>query len=94
MRDTRGMIKIHPGDFDSAADAIVKILSDKNLRKKLSDEAYESLKPFLNFDIEGAWEKIFHDLENNSPAVADSFENEQIQKILIMEIFRLQNNLK
>lgn len=91
MRDKKGLIAVKQGDYKAAAQAIVKILNDEEIRCKLSVQARESLQPFLEYDFSGAWKKIFDDLENNESIPAPNFENKQIQTILLEEIFELQH---
>ncbi len=88
-RDGRGFIGVPQGDSHAAAQAIIKILTDTKLRCDLSAQARASLQPFLNYDIGGAWQRIFNDLENNVPAPSHKKENEQIQMFLLEEIFTL-----
>ena len=96
LRDGKGYIAVEQGDFRGAAQAIVKILTDTELRCKLSAEARESIQPFLDYDIAGAWQRVFEDLENDVPAPPHKFENEAIQKFFADELWQKQliiNNL-
>lgn len=96
-RDGKGCISVPQNDHRAAARAIVQILTDSNLRRKLSIEARASLQPFLDYDIGGAWKRIFDDLENDIPEPQRNFDNALIQNILLEENFLLQqqiNNLQ
>lgn len=93
-REGKGCIAVPQGDYRAAADAIVKILTDGKLRRKLSADARASLQPFIDYDIGGAWKKLFDDLENDVPPPQPNFEVAQIQNILLEENFRLQHQLQ
>ena len=87
LRDDKGYVAVPQGDFKAAAQAIVKILTDTKFRCKLSAEARESIQPFLDYDIAGAWQKVFDDLENDVPVAPHSLENEKIQTLLVKEVW-------
>ena len=90
VRDGKGLISVEQGDYRGAANAIVNILTDAQLRKKLSAEARESLQPFLNYDIAGAWQKVFYDLEQNLPTSTASIENAENQNFFVQELQQKQ----
>ncbi|MBQ7629468.1 MAG: glycosyltransferase, partial [Selenomonadaceae bacterium] len=94
LSDGKGYIAVPQGDFRAAVQAILKILTDTDLRCKLSAEARESIQPFLDYDIEGAWKKIFDDLENDAPIPPHNIENEQIQTFLLKEIWKSKMQLQ
>lgn len=56
LRDGRGYIAVPQRDQHGAADALVRVLSDEALRKRLSWEAKASLEEFSKFNIMKAWE--------------------------------------
>ena len=62
-------------------------MTDTKFRCKLSAEARESIQPFLDYDIAGAWQKVFDDLENDVPVAPHSLENEKIQTLLVKEVW-------
>ena len=86
LRDGKGYVAVPQGDYKAAARAIVKILTDTEFRCKLSAEARESIQSFIDYDIAGAWQKVFDDLDNNAPVPPHNIENEKIQTLLIKEI--------
>ena len=92
-RDGKGYISVPQGNFRAAAEAVINILTDKKLRCKLSAQARESFQPFLNYDIGGAWQKLFEELENNESSNFHSLENEEAQNILLEENFLLQQQV-
>lgn len=96
LRDGKGYISVVQGDFLGAAEAIVKILTDTELRCKLSAAAKESIQSFLDYDVAGAWQKVFDDLENNVPISPHKSENAELQNFFIEELWKKQmkiNNL-
>mgnify|MGYP002621726197 CR=1 FL=1 len=93
-QDGKGCISVAQGDSYAAAQAIIKILTDTDFRRKLSIQARESIQPFLNYDIGGAWQRLFDDLEKDSTENLRDSGNSQIQSILLEEIFKLQQQVK
>ena len=94
LRDGKGYIAVPQGDFRAAARAIVKILTDTEFRCKMSAEARESLQKFLDYDIAGAWKKIFDDLENNVPVPLHNLNAEKIQTFLLKEIWQTKSQVQ
>lgn len=90
FRQGGGFISVRQYDRHAAAMAIVKILTDDDLRTKLSNEARESIQPFIDYDIAGAWQKVFDDVENNIRHDEKNFEMEQIE-LLMMQSLSNQN---
>lgn len=93
-RDGKGYVSVAQGDSYAAAQAIIKILTDAEFRRKLSAGARESIQPFLNYDIGGAWQRIFDDLESEALENLRENSNAEIQNFLLEEIFKLQLQLK
>jgi glycosyltransferase involved in cell wall biosynthesis len=58
-REGKGLVNVRQGDLDGAADAIVKILTDKSLRHHLGLEARASAKDIESFDVHHLWETVF-----------------------------------
>ena len=90
VRDGKGFISVEQGDFRGAAAAIVKILTDENLRCKMSAEARASIQYFLDYDIAGAWQKVFDDLDENKPSPPKDFNNAEIQKFFVDTLLQQQ----
>ena len=88
LRDGKGYIAVPQGDFRAAAQAVVKILTDTEFRCKMSAEARESLQSFIDYDIAGAWQKVFDDLDNNTPIPPHNINAEKIQTLLLKEIWK------
>ncbi len=90
FRNGKGYISVRQQDRHAAAMAIVKILTDDDLREKMSIEARESIQPFIDYDIAGAWKKVFDDVEANIRHDEKNFEMEQIE-LLMMQSLSNQN---
>lgn len=59
VRDGKGVVVIDQLDYKAAAAAIVKILRDPELKKKLGSEARESAENFYTVDLTERWKEIF-----------------------------------
>lgn len=59
VQDGRGIISVGQGNTYDAAEAIVCLLSNKDLLEKYSIEAWESIQPFLEYDVISDWESVF-----------------------------------
>lgn len=90
FRDGKGYISVRQYDRQAAAMAIVKILTDDDLRCKLSVEARESIQQFIDYDIAGAWKQVFGDIEAGIRHNEKNFEMEQIE-LLMMQGLSNQN---
>ena len=94
LRDGRGFISVRQGDAIGAAAALVEILNDDRLRVRLSKEARESVEPFLEYDFAGAWKMIFDEAFKGRRVVDKNFEVEQIERLLLHEIWHAPSDLR
>ena len=90
FRDGKGYISVRQYDRQAAAMAIVKILTDDDLRCKMSVEARESIQQFIDYDIAGDWKQVFDDIESGIRHNEKNFEMEQIE-LLMMQGLSNQN---
>ena len=58
-RDPKGMVNIPQGDIYAAADAIVEILQNEELKKQMGKQAKESAIELYRIDLAKHWESIF-----------------------------------
>lgn len=58
-RDPKGMVNIPQGNIEAAADAIVEILQDADLKQKMGREARQSAEELLSIDLAKHWDEIF-----------------------------------
>ena len=88
----KGVIIIDQGDVSGFAEALIKLLSDKECRVKLGQEAKESLEYFKTEKTLEKWLQLFNDLSTNtltkSPLLA--LDKEYNTK----EVLRIYKNLK
>lgn len=94
LRDGRGYIAVPQHDQRAAADALVRILSDSELRGKLSSEAKSSLEVFSTINLMEAWEKVFSVAICSNPLRDLSKEEEtfgEIEQLLIQLAKRIKS---
>jgi glycosyltransferase involved in cell wall biosynthesis len=65
LKDGKGYIAVENDDTGAAAEAIVNILTNHNLAKRLSRESKQSIQKFINFDYGEAWHKLIKGLTDN-----------------------------
>ncbi len=58
-KDGLGMLAAAPGDIRALADHLNALLSDKELRQRLSNESKESFHKLKEYDLEKAWRGVF-----------------------------------
>ena len=69
LKDGKGHISVRQHDIEGAADAVLSILNDDDLRQRLSREAQESVQPFLEYDLASAWKEILDSPRQMQPGV-------------------------
>lgn len=69
LKDGKGHISVRQHDIEGAADAVLMILNDSILHQRLSYEARESIQPFLEYDLAGAWKEILETPQKIQPGV-------------------------
>lgn len=81
VQDERGIISVRQKNIKDAAKEILNMLSNEKMRIKKSEEAKESLRKFIDYDIAGAWNKVFREIEDSklSTKEADEFYKEIIK---------------
>lgn len=68
LREKKGYISVPRHDVQGAADAVLSILKDSAYALRLSQEARESIQPFLAVDLAGAWRDILeHPTHQHGP---------------------------
>lgn len=63
LQEKKGYIAIEQGNIFQAANAIITLLSDKNMEEKMSKEAKESIKKFAEVNIGEQWHQLFVDID-------------------------------
>lgn len=59
IREGKGMIVVPQLDTEGAAEAVIKILSDSELKKEMGRQARKSAEEFYDFDLSKHWDMIF-----------------------------------
>lgn len=62
-KDSRGILSAPQGDAQMMAKHIVSILKNSELKEKMQKEAHQSLEEFMEFDLKGAWQNVFDNLD-------------------------------
>ena len=89
LRDKKGYIPVPQNDRLGAANALIKVLRDEELRNRLSREAKESLTSFLEIDLMVAWEKVWYvalGQEQRSVLSEDEMIFGEIERLLLEKI--------
>lgn len=58
-RNAKGMVIVDQRDVEAAAEAVIEILENDQLKKKLGREARESIEEFYSIDLVQHWHSIF-----------------------------------
>lgn len=88
LKDGKGYISVHRHDMEGAASAVLSIISNSELRQRLSHEARESIQPFLQYDFAGAWKELLESPQKIQPGVYQG-ENPSNMHILCDHIFSM-----
>lgn len=82
LKEKKGFIAVENDNTKAAADAIVKLLKDENLRKRLSQEAKESIAEFSNEKVKYKWKDLFNNLSENMNVKSEMYAAEDMATIL------------
>ena len=74
LKNGKGSVRIELHNIQEAADAVLKIIKNREYAKQLAHEARESIEPFLHFDQEKAWSEIFDIATRQSTKVIENNE--------------------
>ena len=58
LKDGKGYISVERHNIQEAAESVLKILEDKDYAEQLSREAYESIVPFIHYNLAQEWSNI------------------------------------
>ena len=85
----QGILAVRKGDVEGLASAVLRLLNDAALCRRLGEEAIKSLEDFSNERVLQAWDLLFAQLAgagavtDSSPDVVESIEN---YKLLVDEL--------
>jgi hypothetical protein len=71
LKDGKGFIAVENDDTKAVADAIVHILTNRELAERLSIESKESIQRFKKFDYGMAWHNLIEGLTDNGQSDDD-----------------------
>lgn len=78
MRETQGAFLVEQGDVEAAGKAVVELLTNDNLRKKMGEKAKISAEQFLKNDIKKCWDDLLNSKNLKEDDAADREEELQI----------------
>lgn len=64
LKNKMGYISVKQRDCEGAAEALIQLMNDRDYYARLSNEAYESIEPFINIDVGAAWNNVILSLDN------------------------------
>lgn len=82
QRDSRGIIIVDMMDTAAAAESIIEIFSDSDLRHRLGAEARESIETVLSGDYGKDWRQLIEEMEIQNVQL-DVDENQYSRKIVL-----------
>ena len=84
LRDNCGFISVEQGNTKGMAEAIVKLLSNDQLRSEMGKAAKNSLKSFMSVDISQTWQKIIENIRNKTNDFSKDNDNSDLSIMLQM----------
>ena len=78
-RENRGIVSVPQSDITAAADAIVQILQNDNLKKRMGAEARKSAEELYGIDLGEHWDRIFAETLKPKPAPASIEERTPLE---------------
>lgn len=88
LKSGEGYIAVKQGDTDAAADAIVNLLINNEMRKQMSVESRKSIESFIKHDVYADWKQVFDDIANGqSKGISVCSEFALIEKMLLSAVY-------
>lgn len=87
VRTGRGVVAVEMGNIDRAADAIVDLLADHDLRLKLGRDARANVEDLAAFDFQGAWRKVLEG--SSSPQGQPTTEADTVMWETLLSHYRI-----
>lgn len=88
LKDGKGYIAVEQNDTESAAEALIQILTNNCLKNKLAEEAKESISKFVSHDVYADWKKTFDEIYLDTEQEKVISENAIIEEKLLNEIYK------
>lgn len=93
LKDGLGYIAVENDNTVQAADAIIKILQDNELRERLSKEAKESVLPFSNEKVKESWQQLFDTLHEEYVKEEKQYSAEEMKVLLETMMYHYRKGL-
>lgn len=83
LKEKKGYFSVPQNDLEAAARAIITLLEDGALRKRMGKEARESYEALEHYDVKEAWKNFFAEVaEKKEKVSAKVFEQEQMELVM------------
>lgn len=87
LKNGQGYKSVKQGDYQSAANEIIKLLTDDSYRLNMSLQAKESIRFFVEYDLNEAWDNVFKNINDEEKPIVDT-TLQNIEKLLLEIIWK------
>ena len=94
LKDEKGYIAVENDNTKQAASAIVRILQDEELGKRLSQEAKESVVRFDNTAVKRDWKELLEDLTSGKEIEKKTYTAEEMKILLETMLYHYHKGLR
>ena len=83
LKDKKGYLGVPQNDLEKAAEAIIRLIEDEELRKRLGKEARRSYETLRDYPLIESWRKLLEEVGNTyNKSVSDSLERENVELVM------------
>lgn len=93
LKDGLGYIAVENDNIVQAADAIVRVLQDKELKERLSKEARQSVLQFNNERVKQSWKQLFESLNDGYAREERQYTAEEMRVIVETMMYHYRKGL-
>ncbi len=91
LKDGKGYLSVPQGSWESAAGAIIQLMENEDLRKRLSLEARESYEALREYDLKTAWQELFQSIQvSKRGEVPELLDRANIELVMQTLLFHYQ----
>ncbi len=91
LKDKKGYISVPQNDIKGAADAIIRLLEDNELREAMGKAARESYQALKVYNIKNAWQLLINNLtESNMRLQQDRLDRTEVEMVMQTMLFHYQ----
>lgn len=87
VRDSRGVASVPLGDVSGAAEKIVELLQNNELRKRMGHEARQSIDESARFDLAAGWRTVLEAAAAGGERMPRVADDEETLRILLKTFF-------